>query len=189
MIIHCCQPMAPPSPPLSEPEPKTENDSHSLVFDASVLQHQPTIPQQFIWPVEERPLLVETPELEVPLVDLGSFLSGDPVAVSQASCRVNEACKKHGFFLVVNHGIDQSLIDKAHEYMDSFFSMQLSDKQRAQRKVGEHCGYASSFTGRFSSKLPWKETLSFRYSDEDSSSKTVEEYFSTVLGNDFYHFG
>ncbi|KAJ4980783.1 hypothetical protein NE237_031620 [Protea cynaroides] len=29
----------------------------------------------------------------------------------------------------------------------------------AQRNSGENSGYASSFTGRFSSKLPWKETF------------------------------
>ncbi|KAJ4727066.1 Gibberellin 20-oxidase [Melia azedarach] len=73
--------------------------------------------------------------------------------------------------------------------MDFFFGMPLSEKQKAQRKLGEHCGYASSFTGRFSSKLPWKETFSFRYCTDAESSDTVEKYIVSKMGEDFRQFG
>ncbi|KAJ6334955.1 hypothetical protein OIU78_011734 [Salix suchowensis] len=159
-----------------------------LVFDVSILQHQASIPSHFIWPDHEKPCL-ESPELAIPPVDFGSFLAGDPLAVSKATQLVNEACRKHGFFLVVNHGVDSKLIAKAHEYMNMFFGKQLSEKQRAQRKIGEQYGYASSFTGRFSSKLPWKETLSLRYCADNQSSDIVQEYFSNVMGENFKQFG
>ena len=170
-------------------ETKNEKDENSLVFDAMVLQHKSNIPSQFIWPDDEKPS-PETPQLVIPQIDLKGFLSGDSLAVSNSCRLVNEACKKDGFFLVVNHGIDSKLIDKAHKYMDLFFGLKLSEKQKAQRKLGDHCGYASSFTGRFSSKLPWKETLSFRYcADHDQSSNIVEDYFVNVMGEDFRLFG
>ncbi|XP_039007428.1 gibberellin 20 oxidase 1-like [Hibiscus syriacus] len=102
---------------------------------------------------------------------------------------VGEACRQHGFFLVVNHGVDSTLVADAHSHMDNFFELPLADKQRAQRKLGEHSGYASSFTGRFSSKLPWKETLSFRYSAEKNSSNIVHDYLVDKLGDLFEHFG
>jgi gibberellin 20-oxidase len=73
--------------------------------------------------------------------------------------------------------------------MNMFFGIQLSEKQRAQRKIGEQYGYASSFTGRFSSKLPWKETLSFRYCADNQSSDIVQEYFLNVMGENFKQFG
>ncbi|KHN23055.1 Gibberellin 20 oxidase 1 [Glycine soja] len=132
---------------------------------------------------------MNVPELGVPLIDLGGFLSGDPVATMEAARIVGEACQKHGFFLVVNHGIDANLISNAHSYMDDFFEVPLSQKQRAQRKTGEHCGYASSFTGRFSSKLPWKETLSFQYSAEENSSTIVKDYLCNTLEKEFEQFG
>lgn len=158
-----------------------------LSSDTSFQSYQSKIPSQFIWPDHEKPCL-KPPELEVPTIDLRAFLSGNPQALSTVCSKVNEACKKHGFFQVVNHGVDAKLIAQAHKLIDDFFGMQLSQKQRAQRKIGEHCGYANSFIGRFSSKLPWKETLSFRYS-ADKSSKTVEEYFVNVMGDDFRQFG
>ncbi|KAL6127800.1 hypothetical protein ACLB2K_071161 [Fragaria x ananassa] len=165
-----------------------EDDQKPLVFDASLLRYQTDIPKQFIWPDDEKPC-PNTPELQVPLIDLGDFLSGNPEAAMKASRLVGEACEKHGFFLVVNHGVKESLIADAHQYMDEFFGLPLSEKQRAQRKAGEHCGYASSFTGRFLSKLPWKETLSFQYSADQSSSNVVKDYLCNAMGEEFDEFG
>lgn len=181
-----------PMLPALEPPRQTDQlkiEQQPLVFDASILQRQHNVPSEFIWPDHEKPCL-EAPELAIPPIDIRGFLSGDPLGVSTATRLVNEACKKHGFFKVVNHGVDSRLIAKAHEYMDMFFNMKLSEKQRAQRKLGDHWGYASSFTGRFSSKLPWKETLTFRYSaDNIQSSNVVQDYVLNVMGEDFKPFG
>ncbi|XP_057798492.1 gibberellin 20 oxidase 1-D-like [Salvia miltiorrhiza] len=187
MTINCMI-ASEPSMPQSTNKLKDEPKAKSLVFDAKLLQHQSTIPQQFIWPDDEKPC-ANPPELEVPFIDLGGFLSGDPAAARRASELVGEACRKHGFFLVVNHGVDPSLISHAHQHMDDFFLQPLQQKQRAQRKIGEHCGYASSFTGRFSTKLPWKETLSFEYSPQSAASHIVEDYFTSTLGGNFTHLG
>ncbi|KAI5563394.1 hypothetical protein POPTR_015G134600v4 [Populus trichocarpa] len=190
MAIDCIKTMPSITTPHHHPKDQDQckDDGKSFVFDAQVLRHQTNIPQQFIWPDHEKPN-INAPELQVPLVDLGDFLSGNPVAAVEASRLVGEACQKHGFFLVVNHGVDKTLIAHAHNYMDTFFELPLSEKQKAQRKIGESCGYASSFTGRFSSKLPWKETLSFRYTAEKNSSKHIEEYFHNRMGEDFAEFG
>nr|AYP67585.1 GA20ox [Paeonia suffruticosa]WRO64414.1 gibberellin 20 oxidase 1 [Paeonia suffruticosa] len=182
MAVNCIKNISTPMP-LAQTE-----DQKPLVFDASVLRHESNIPQQFIWPDHEKPC-PDARELAVPLIDLGGFLSGDPVAAEQASMIVGQACQKHGFFLVVNHGVDPKLVSDAHKYMDYFFELPLTKKQVAHRKLGEHCGYASSFTGRFSSKLPWKETLSFRYSAEEASSNVVQDYFHNTMGEDFDQLG
>ncbi|KAK9008730.1 hypothetical protein V6N11_075613 [Hibiscus sabdariffa] len=168
--------------------PSMPHEPKKLVFDASVLRFQSHIPKEFIWPDDEKPS-ANPPELQVPLIDLGGFLSGDPVATMEASRLVREACRQHGFFLVTNHGVDAKLVADAHNYMDNFFELPLCEKQRAQRKFGEDCGYASSFTGRFSTKLPWKETLSLRYSAKNSESKMVEDYVVNKMGDELRQFG
>ncbi|KAI3944357.1 hypothetical protein MKW98_006518 [Papaver atlanticum] len=161
-----------------------------LVFDASVLQKEKNIPTQFLWPDNEKPC-PNAPELPVPLIDIGGFLSGDPKAAIEASKLVGEACEKHGFFLVVNHGIDFKLIQDAHVLMNSFFDLPLIEKQKAQRNPGEHCGYSSSFTGRFSTKLPWKETLSMRFTPREleNDHKMVQDYILQKMGDSFFDFG
>ncbi|KAK2965866.1 hypothetical protein RJ640_027154 [Escallonia rubra] len=176
--------------PMPLPPSRRKDEQKPLVFDASLLQHELNIPPQFIWPDDEKPCPNKpSPPLLMPHIDLGSFRSGDPLAVSNATRLANEACRRHGFFLVVNHGIDLSLIREAQRTLVSFFAMPLSEKQRAQRQLGDHCGYASSFTKRFSSKLPWKETLSFRYCADKKSSNIVEDYFLNVMGENFRNFG
>ncbi|KAE8681489.1 Gibberellin 20 oxidase 2 [Hibiscus syriacus] len=169
---------------------RPKDESKKLVFDAPVFSFQSQIPKEFIWPDDEKPGAgANPPELKVPLIDLGGFLSGDPAATIEASRLIGEACRQHGFFLVVNHGVDAKLLADAHDYVDNFFELPLSQKQRAQRKLGEDCGYASSFTGRFSTKLPWKETLSLRYSAKNNSSKVVEDYLVNKMGDEFRQFG
>ncbi|XP_024961991.1 gibberellin 20 oxidase 1-D-like [Cynara cardunculus var. scolymus] len=182
--------LLPNSSPLLSPKKETKSRQNPLIFDASFLQNETSIPQQFVWPEEEKPRHgPPPPQLHVPPIDLKGFLTGEPLAVSNAAQLVDSACRKHGFFQVVNHGIDSNLIYEAHQIMDLFFGMPLLEKQKAQRKVGEYCGYASSFTNRFSSKLPWKETLSFRYSADPQCSNLVQDYFLNVMGQDFSHFG
>nr|UQE85510.1 GA 20-oxidase 1 [Dioscorea oppositifolia] len=183
----CFKPESPQAPPPCSGELITKRPPPpSLVFDASILSHELNIPSQFIWPEEDKPTPEASEELHLPLIDLQDFLSGDPTAMSDVSRIVGDACERHGFFQVINHGVDHELLRVALLCMDSFFSMPLKDKQKAQRLAGECCGYASSFTGRFSSKLPWKETLSFRFS---LSPNVVHDYFLQTLGHEFRHFG
>ncbi|CAL4928498.1 unnamed protein product [Urochloa decumbens] len=141
----------------------------ALVFDASRLSGQCDIPEQFVWPAAESPTPdAAADELVVPLIDL----SGDEAEVVR---QVGAACEAHGFFQVVKHGIDPALVGEAHRCMDAFFTLPLAEKQRARRRHGDSCGYASSFTGRFATKLPWKETLSFRYHDDEEEQDEEEE--------------
>ncbi|CAK9145801.1 unnamed protein product [Ilex paraguariensis] len=179
----------PLSPPSSLPTNNQETAQKPLVFDASILNHQPNIPPHFIWPDDEKPCREPPPILLLPPIDLKAFHSGDPLTISNYTKLVNEACQKHGMFLVVNHGIDSQLINEAHKNLDYFFQTPLAEKQKVQRKLGDHSGYSSSFTNRFSSKLPWKETLSFRVCVDDQYTNMVEEYFLNAMGEDFRHFG
>ncbi|WVZ61903.1 hypothetical protein U9M48_011711 [Paspalum notatum var. saurae] len=158
----------------------------AVVFDAEVLSREERIPAQFVWPAEERaPAGVE--EMDIPVVDLGEFLRGGGAGGLPRG--VAEACERHGFFLVVNHGVDPALLAAAYSCCAAFYARPLAEKQRAQRRPGESHGYASSFTGRFSSMLPWKETLSFHCSDAPGAERAVADYFVTVLGEDYRHMG
>ncbi|OAY76909.1 Gibberellin 20 oxidase 1-B [Ananas comosus] len=183
-------PTSMPPPPSSS---SSSSSSSSLVFDAAVLSRQADIPAQFVWPAEEAPAAeAGEEELGVPSVDLGAFLSGAPGAAAEAAALVRWACERHGFFQVVNHGVPSRLLAEAHRCAAAFFATPLPEKQRAQRRPGDSCGYASSFTGRFSEKLPWKETLSFRFSPANAAAAAddlVLKYFLRTLGHDYEHIG
>lgn len=167
-----------------------------VLFDAGVLQREEKIPEVFVWPQLDRPSTdlslkgkkteteTET-EVPLPIVDLGGFWKNDEKTTREASEVIGKACVEHGFFQVINHQVSPDLLTAAHQHINSFFSLSLVEKRRAQRKVGESCGYASSFTDRFANKLPWKETLSF----EHSPSSDVYDYFVKAMGQDFQDAG
>ncbi|KAL0721213.1 hypothetical protein Bca4012_035812 [Brassica carinata] len=165
-----------------------------LSFDAKFLNNQPNnIPSEYIWPDEDKPS-TDIKELQVPILDISRFLSGqnNHVAASQAARLVSEAAKLHGFFLVTNHGVHEGIVAHAYKCMGTFFDLQASEKQKAKRKWGEISGYADSFAGRFYSELPWKETLTFRFSAEEklkNGTETVQDYVSKTMGDGNEEFG
>ncbi|TVU41590.1 hypothetical protein EJB05_15121, partial [Eragrostis curvula] len=137
-------------------------------------------------PPEEAPASGgEVEEIDIPVIDLAAFLRGG----GALPAGVAEACKRHGFFQVANHGVDPSLLAEAYRCLDAFYARPLAEKQRAQRRPGESYGYASSFTGRFDCKLPWKETLSFHHSAAPGGERAVVDYFVAVLGEEYRHMG
>lgn len=163
-------------------------------FDAKVINQQPNnIPIEFIWPDKEKPS-TDVKELQVPIIDISGFLSGQDnhVSVLRASRLVSEAAKIHGFFIVTNHGVQERILSRAYKCMDTFFNLPASDKQKVKREIGEISGYSDSFVGRFYSELPWKETLSFRFSAEErlkNGTETVKDYISNTMGDVNEEFG
>lgn len=160
----------------------------SATIDWSFLQKQKHIPKYFIWPKGDLPLSRAKEELKEPLVDLEGFFKGDEKATCVAADLVRQACSSHGFFQVINHGVDPELIDLAHDHMDSFFKLPASEKLRARKTAGSPWGFSAAHAERFSSRLPWKETLSFGFHD-DCSIAVVEDFFSSTLGKDFEQTG
>lgn len=182
--------MESPSTSLLLPSPfdinKERPTSHRLVFDPTRLSNEAKIPGQFVWPLDERSNTLE--ELHAPVVDFGAFLQGDDASTSEVAGLVRTACLSHGFFQVINHGIDQDLVCDALACMDVLFRMPLESKMRAKRQPGSLWGYAGGHSDRFASKLPWKETLSFGH-NSSCSKPAVVDYFTSTLGEEFEQVG
>ncbi|KAL5993068.1 hypothetical protein ACLOJK_013988 [Asimina triloba] len=153
-----------------------------------MIQKQHKIPGQFIWPQGDLSHSLE--ELNEPVIDLQGFLAGDEAATSHAIHLVRHACQRHGFFQVINHGVDASLIQSAREHIGCFFKLPVGQKLRARRRPGSMWGYAGAHADRFQSKLPWKETLSFGYHENGpQDNMIVADYFMSVLGKEFEQIG
>ncbi|OIW17817.1 hypothetical protein TanjilG_02445 [Lupinus angustifolius] len=174
---------------LHSPLPKELIDEKGgMIFDKHVLQQLEHIPKEYHWPSSD---LVETSqeELNEPLIDIGVMMNGDEVSIAKAAELVRDACMKHGFFQVINHGVDQNLITEAYEGTKHIFNLPLSMKMVARNVRGELEGYSGAHVEKFSSKLPWKETFTWRYHHDDESESQVVEYFKSALGEEFQHIG
>jgi gibberellin 20-oxidase len=172
---------------LSPPPFHSKDETDAPVLYSSFLQKQANMPTEFIWPIGD--LVHNQDELKEPLIDLDGFLKGDERATADAAELVRTACLNHGFFQVINHGVDIGLIHAAHEEIDKIFKLPLDKKLSTRRKPGDVSGYSGAHAHRYSSKLPWKETFSFGYHGDDDSVPLVVDYFKSVLGKDFEHTG
>ncbi|KAK4422910.1 protein DOWNY MILDEW RESISTANCE 6 [Sesamum alatum] len=75
--------------------------------------------------------------LELPIID---FASSDRISTAHS---IRQACIECGFFYLVNHGVEDKLLQKVLEGSKAFFSLSLEDKMKLARK--EHRGYTPPY--------------------------------------------
>ncbi|PON43152.1 Isopenicillin N synthase [Parasponia andersonii] len=97
--------------------------------------------------------------LKLSIVDLSS-----PDHSSTANF-IQQACREHGFFYVVNHGVEEELLESVFGESKKLFALPLEKKLKLGRK--EHRGYTPLFA----------ENL-----DPDSASKTGDPKESYYIG-------
>ncbi|KAK6251089.1 hypothetical protein SCA6_005094 [Theobroma cacao] len=79
--------------------------------------------------------------LQLPIIDLSS---DDRLSTANL---IRQACVDHGFFYIVNHGLEEELLKKVLEQSKMFFSLPVEEKMKLA--VKNHRGY----TGMYQEKL------------------------------------
>src|SRR5262245_49976930 len=77
---------------------------------------------------------------KIPSIDLGPFLAGEPGALDRTAAELREAMERIGFFYIVNHGVQRSVIDGAFQALKDFFGQAAEEKLRV-RADGGMTGY------------------------------------------------
>lgn len=158
---------------------------HSSAF-ANQLQISSSIPSQFLWP--EKDLVPAQHELQEPLVDLHGYFKGEKEATRHAANLVRSSCLHHGFFQVINHGVDPDMIKLAHLCAKAFFVLPVTEKLRGEPLPGSRFGYSIAHSSRYSTRLPWKETITFGF-PYDNSDGVVVGFFESKFGKEFEDIG
>ena len=77
---------------------------------------------------------------ELPILDVGPYLAGQPGALEQLAADVKMIQENLGFFAIVNHGIAQELIDESFRQTARLFDISMEEKLK--HRVGfHHQGY------------------------------------------------
>lgn len=69
--------------------------------------------------------------------------------------QLSTACEEWGFFQVINHGIDLSLLEKIEKVTKEFFMLPLAEKQKYPMAPGTVQGYGQAFVFSEDQKLDW----------------------------------
>lgn len=105
----------------------------------------------------------------IPLIDIGPLVSGSAKRDDVAK-QLGEACREHGFFYIVGHGVDDGLCQRLEALSREFFSRSTDEKLRINMAAG----------GR-----AWRGY--FRVGDELTSGKPDQKegiYFGQELPDD-----
>ncbi len=67
---------------------------------------------------------------EIPVIDIGPLRRGSPSDVPDVATRLGRACEDVGFFYIANHGVPQTLIDRAFDASGRFHAQPLAEKDQ-----------------------------------------------------------
>jgi isopenicillin N synthase-like dioxygenase len=76
----------------------------------------------------------------IPVIDVGPHLSGLPGALAATAAELGRALREVGFFVIVNHGVSQDLIDRTFAEARRFHAQPM-DTKLALRMNGHNNGY------------------------------------------------
>ncbi|KAL3329636.1 hypothetical protein AABB24_033804 [Solanum stoloniferum] len=98
--------------------------------------------------------------ISIPTVDFSLLTSIDPHQRSQAINNLNKACQDWGFFMVVNHGIQESLMKKVIDGTQGFFNLKEEEKKEFEGKhVLDPIRYGTSFNTSKDKAFFWRDYL------------------------------
>ena len=71
--------------------------------------------------------------MQVPVIDIAPFLSGDPRGKASVAAQVGQACRDIGFLIISGHGVDADLIARTDAMSRAFFDLPLAEKLAVKR--------------------------------------------------------
>ncbi|KAK7824149.1 2-oxoglutarate-dependent dioxygenase 19 [Quercus suber] len=77
----------------------------------------------------DEPIISDDAEDSVPIIDVSLLVSGTPEERSQVVHQLNKACSDWGCFMVINHGVPESLTKAMIESFQEFFNLPEEEKQ------------------------------------------------------------
>src|SRR5215813_10523883 len=100
---------------------------------------------------------------DIPKIDLSATFANDETARRKAAAEIGAACRNTGFFYVVNHGIDQALVERAFAESTRFFAQSDEAKLKCSKRPGTN-GYEPMETQRLDNESPGDLKESYNFS-------------------------
>ena len=129
----------------------------------------------------------------VPIVDLTGTFGANGDGRARAAKAIRAACRDTGFMYIVNHGIDQAIIDRAFQESQRFFAQSENEKMKVCKRNGSN-GFDPVETQALdpSSPADFKESFLVSRTSQPGASDYAENRWPDALtgfreGVDAYH--
>ncbi|KAK1439366.1 hypothetical protein QVD17_05183 [Tagetes erecta] len=91
---------------------------------------------------------------QVPIIDMQKLASEEDSVELQ---KLHLACKDWGFFQIINHGVDFSLLERVKKETQEFFKLPIEDKQKFWQTSEDVEGFGQAFVVSEDQKLDWAD--------------------------------
>ncbi|QHO12461.1 hypothetical protein DS421_15g507110 [Arachis hypogaea] len=114
------------------------------------------VPDRYLVPKQDTLIIPKTSSfLQFPIIDLNKLLSEDAFELH----KLDHACKEWGFFQLINHGVDPSLIESVKLGFQDFFNLPIEEKKKLWQKPGDIEGFGQLFVVSEKQKLEWADVF------------------------------
>ncbi|KAK7407474.1 hypothetical protein VNO78_09425 [Psophocarpus tetragonolobus] len=126
-----------------------------LVPSVHELAKQPItkIPEQYLRPNQDPPVISDTTLPQVPVIDLSKLLSQDVIELE----KLDHACKEWGFFQLINHGVNSSVVENVKGDIQEFLNLPMEQKKQFWQTPKELEGFGQLFVVSEDQKLEWAD--------------------------------
>ncbi|PWA53059.1 protein SRG1 [Artemisia annua] len=100
-------------------------------------------------------MLLSCDDVSVPVIDLRSLFANTSESYSSEFNKLHTACKEWGFFQVINHGINESLLADFKRDALNFFNLPMEEKKKLWQKEDNNEGFGQLFVVSKEQKLDW----------------------------------
>ncbi|KAG8482225.1 hypothetical protein CXB51_026938 [Gossypium anomalum] len=116
-----------------------------------------TIPQHYVRLDQQPPTVPHggRPFPTIPIIDLNQLVYGKDFDLQLH--KLHSACKDGGFFQLVNHGVDSTVMEKVKQEVEGFYKLPLEEKMKYKIREGEVEGYGT--IEREDGKFDWADRL------------------------------
>ncbi|GMJ12478.1 SENESCENCE-RELATED GENE 1, senescence-related gene 1 [Hibiscus trionum] len=111
------------------------------------------IPSRYIRPEVEFDVVSIDESFQIPVIDMSKLGHDDEQK------KLHSACKDWGFFQLINHGVEDEVIEKMKLDIQEFFKLPLHEKMACAQVPNNIEGYGQAFVVSEDQKLDWGDML------------------------------
>ncbi|GMH19425.1 hypothetical protein Nepgr_021266 [Nepenthes gracilis] len=115
------------------------------------------VPNRYVRPGQDLPVIPNTDVeslLQLPIIDMERLTSSDFTSSEELE-RLDHACKEWGFFQLIKHGVNSSLVEKLKKGVEEFFNLPIEEKNKYNQLPGDVEGFGQAFVVSEEQKLDW----------------------------------
>lgn len=130
----------------------------SVQVVADTIRNDGEVPERYVRPdIKAEPVIIDAEGYNLPIIDMSRLLNSE--LYEEEIAKLGSACEDWGFFQLVNHGVDEGLLEQIKADITEFFRLPLEEKLAIAIHPNGVQGFGHHFVFSKEQKLDWVDLL------------------------------